>query len=249
MLGTSIARQRMSMLVFVVFAVVALTLASVGLYGVVAHGVTERTHEIGVRIALGAEQRHVLGLVVRQGLSMALVGTAIGVAGSRRAVAMDSGVAVRRHGDRSGHASRRSSRRCWPSRWSRATCRPGARRASIRRRRCGRSESTNAGLACRAVREPETDRTTSRSRSVRARPVDGVWRPSCSPRVRVARRARSRYAVVILVRDGHRAARAEPDSTAHRYAARARAADAGAEPRAGRRRSARTRRWWSAARC
>jgi putative ABC transport system permease protein len=82
MLGTSIARQRMSMLVFVVFAVVALTLASVGLYGVVAHGVTERTHEIGVRIALGAEQRHVLGLVMRQGLSMALVGTAIGVAGS-----------------------------------------------------------------------------------------------------------------------------------------------------------------------
>ena len=82
MLGTSIARQRMSMMVFVVFAVVALTLASVGLYGVVAHGVTERTHEIGVRIALGAEQRHVLGLVVRQGLSMALVGTAIGVAGS-----------------------------------------------------------------------------------------------------------------------------------------------------------------------
>jgi putative ABC transport system permease protein len=46
----------------------------------VAHGVTERTHEIGVRMALGAEPRHVLGLVVRQGLSMALIGTAIGVA-------------------------------------------------------------------------------------------------------------------------------------------------------------------------
>ena len=63
-----------------VFAGVALTLASVGLYGVVAHGVTERTHEIGVRMALGAEARHVLGLVVRQGLSMATIGTAIGVA-------------------------------------------------------------------------------------------------------------------------------------------------------------------------
>jgi putative ABC transport system permease protein len=82
MLGTSIARQRMSMLVFVVFAVVALTLASVGLYGVVAHGVTERTHEIGVRMALGAEARHVLRLVVRQGLSMALVGMAIGLVAS-----------------------------------------------------------------------------------------------------------------------------------------------------------------------
>jgi putative ABC transport system permease protein len=81
-LNASIARERMSMLVFAVFAIVALTLASVGLYGVVAHGVTERTHEIGVRMALGAEARHVRGLVVRQGLSMALVGTAIGVAGA-----------------------------------------------------------------------------------------------------------------------------------------------------------------------
>jgi putative ABC transport system permease protein len=80
MLGSSIARQRMTMLVFAVFALVALTLASVGLYGVVAHGVTERTHEIGVRIALGAERRHVLRLVVRQGLSMALIGIAIGLA-------------------------------------------------------------------------------------------------------------------------------------------------------------------------
>jgi putative ABC transport system permease protein len=70
MLEASLARQRMSMLVFTVFAVVALVLASVGLYGVVAHGVTERTHEIGVRMAL------------RQGISMAIVGTAIGVAGA-----------------------------------------------------------------------------------------------------------------------------------------------------------------------
>jgi putative ABC transport system permease protein len=81
-LETSIARERMAVLVLVVFAVVALILASVGLYGVVAHGVTERTHEIGVRIALGAEPRHVLGLVVRQGLSMAALGTAIGIAGA-----------------------------------------------------------------------------------------------------------------------------------------------------------------------
>ena len=82
MLDSSIARQRMSMVVFMVFAIVALTLASVGLYGVVSHGVTERMHEIGVRMALGADQRHVLGLVVRQGLSTAVLGIAIGVAGS-----------------------------------------------------------------------------------------------------------------------------------------------------------------------
>jgi len=79
LLDTSIARQRMSMLVFGVFAGVALVLASIGLYGVVAHGVTERTHEIGVRMALGAERRHVLALVVRQGLSMAIVGTLVGI--------------------------------------------------------------------------------------------------------------------------------------------------------------------------
>src|SRR5204862_4520945 len=74
-LGASIAQQRMSVIVLVTFALVALTLASVGLYGVVAHGVTERTHEIGVRMALGAEQHHVLGLIVGQGLTMAVVGT------------------------------------------------------------------------------------------------------------------------------------------------------------------------------
>jgi putative ABC transport system permease protein len=79
-LESSVARQRMSMVVFSVFAVVALVLASIGLYGVVAHGVTERTHEIGVRMALGADRRHVIALVVRQGLSMALLGTAVGVA-------------------------------------------------------------------------------------------------------------------------------------------------------------------------
>jgi putative ABC transport system permease protein len=82
MLATSMARERMAVIVLTVFAGVALTLASVGLYGVVAHGVTERTHEIGVRMALGAESRHVLGLVVRQGLSAAAVGAAIGLAGA-----------------------------------------------------------------------------------------------------------------------------------------------------------------------
>jgi putative ABC transport system permease protein len=81
-LDASIARERMSMIVFVVFAIVALTLASVGLYGVVAHGVTERTHEIGVRIALGADRHHVLGLIIRQGFVTAAAGVAVGLAGA-----------------------------------------------------------------------------------------------------------------------------------------------------------------------
>jgi putative ABC transport system permease protein len=81
-LESSMTQQRMSMIVFIVFAVVALVLASVGLYGVVSHGVTERTHEIGVRIALGADRRRVLALIVGQGVSTALAGTALGVAGA-----------------------------------------------------------------------------------------------------------------------------------------------------------------------
>jgi putative ABC transport system permease protein len=80
--NASIARQRMAVIIFVTFAGVALVLAAIGLYGVVSHSVTERTHEIGVRMALGAERRHVLALVVRQGLTMAVVGTAIGSAGA-----------------------------------------------------------------------------------------------------------------------------------------------------------------------
>ena len=103
MLDTSMARERMSMLILAVFAGVALTLASVGLYGVVAHGVTERTHEIGVRMALGAQPRHVLGLVVRQGLTMALIGMAIGVAGSVGGIEVGAGSAVRRHRHGSGY--------------------------------------------------------------------------------------------------------------------------------------------------
>ena len=80
--GTSTARERTSALVLLVFAAVALVLASIGLYGVVSHGVTERTHEIGVRMALGASRRHVLGLVVGQGVVMAIAGIAIGLAGA-----------------------------------------------------------------------------------------------------------------------------------------------------------------------
>jgi putative ABC transport system permease protein len=81
-LDASIARQRMALIVLGVFALVALVLAGSGLYGLVAHSVTERTHEIGVRMALGAERRDVIRLVVRHGLSMTIAGIAIGVAGA-----------------------------------------------------------------------------------------------------------------------------------------------------------------------
>jgi putative ABC transport system permease protein len=81
-LSASIARQRMALLVLAVFAGIALVLAASGLYGLVAHSVTERSHEIGVRVALGAERADVLRLVIRHGLSMTLAGVAVGSAGA-----------------------------------------------------------------------------------------------------------------------------------------------------------------------
>jgi putative ABC transport system permease protein len=82
LMSDAISRQRLSMVVLAVFAIVALLVAAVGLYGVVAHSVTERTREIGVRMALGAEGRQVLRLFVRQGLLTAAAGTAIGLVGA-----------------------------------------------------------------------------------------------------------------------------------------------------------------------
>ncbi|HEY7284993.1 MAG TPA: ABC transporter permease [Vicinamibacterales bacterium] len=82
MLESSLARERMSTIVFMLFAAVAVALAAIGLYGVVSHSVTERTHEIGVRMALGADPRHVLALVVGQGLMTAVAGIVIGLVGA-----------------------------------------------------------------------------------------------------------------------------------------------------------------------
>jgi len=79
---SSIARQRMALLVLSVFAGIALLLAASGLYGLVAHAVTERTHEIGVRMALGAERGDVIWLVIANGMSMTIVGVLLGIGGA-----------------------------------------------------------------------------------------------------------------------------------------------------------------------
>ena len=75
----SISRQDFNMLLLSVFAFSALVLAAVGIYGVMAYSVAQRTHEIGIRMALGADRATIHNLVLRQGMSTAIVGVLIGL--------------------------------------------------------------------------------------------------------------------------------------------------------------------------
>jgi predicted permease len=77
----SLATQRFSMILMAIFAALALIMASVGIYGVISHVTSQRGHEIGIRVALGAQRSDVLRLVLGHGLRLALMGVAIGVGG------------------------------------------------------------------------------------------------------------------------------------------------------------------------
>jgi putative ABC transport system permease protein len=77
-LATHLAQPRFNMMLLAVFAGVAMVLAAIGIYGVIAYSVTQRTREIGIRMALGAQRKQMLGMVLRQSLTLVVIGITIG---------------------------------------------------------------------------------------------------------------------------------------------------------------------------
>jgi putative ABC transport system permease protein len=78
----SVAPERLNLTLLSIFAGIALVLAVVGIYGVMSYSVTQRTHEIGIRMAIGAQPRDVFRMIIRQGMMLALIGVGIGLVGA-----------------------------------------------------------------------------------------------------------------------------------------------------------------------
>jgi len=82
--AASFAARRFNMLLLTLFSCLALILAAVGVYGVMSYAVTQRTQEIGIRMALGAQMGDVMKLVMKSGLVLALIGIVVGLGGASR---------------------------------------------------------------------------------------------------------------------------------------------------------------------
>jgi putative ABC transport system permease protein len=81
-MAVSVGSRRFNMLLLAIFAGLAMVLAGVGIYGVMAYGITQRTHEIGLRMALGAQRRDVLGMLIGHAMFLAAAGIGLGLAGA-----------------------------------------------------------------------------------------------------------------------------------------------------------------------
>jgi putative ABC transport system permease protein len=92
LLASAVGRPRFQTMLIGVFALSALLLAAVGIYGVISYSTAQRTHEIGLRMALGARSRDVLRLVLGQGMRLALAGTALGLVGALSLTRLMKGV-------------------------------------------------------------------------------------------------------------------------------------------------------------
>ncbi|HEX4682932.1 MAG TPA: ABC transporter permease [Gemmatimonadaceae bacterium] len=91
-IGTAVARPRLLTVLLGIFGAIGLVLGALGLYGVLSYLVNQRTREIGVRVALGAQSRDILGMVVRRGLGLAAAGIACGIAGALLVTRLMQGV-------------------------------------------------------------------------------------------------------------------------------------------------------------
>ncbi len=130
-LGTEAAQRRMGMIMLAGFAALALLLASLGIYGVLAYFVTQHTNEIGVRQALGATPRNILFLVLKKGMGLTLVGVVIGLGASFALTRLMSSLLFRSEGVGSVDVCDRAVAACARGVAGVSTFRRVARRRSI----------------------------------------------------------------------------------------------------------------------
>ncbi len=137
--ATALATPRLTGFLLGTFAAIASALAVIGLYGVLSYLVARRTHEIGIRMAMGADRAQVLGMIVRRGVALAAVGIAVGLGAALAMSRLVRGPALRRDRHRSGHLRAGADGLLLVAAVSPAWCRRCGRCGSARWWRCDRS--------------------------------------------------------------------------------------------------------------